>query len=153
MCLEAKELTNFRLSITDRSQAVRGEVAKEFAASTKIYQAEAAAIGIPWAKIHYSVIMSDECKKLQVVKTEFKDLADVMELFWRGLSGQAHSFGYAAQAGTTVERSSVIPGGQEQMVTINEGAFTAHAMGVAILLTRAIQLYSRRSEVSVQPPD
>lgn len=93
--------------------------------------------------------LSDGAASFEAIKAIYGEDAYAAEVYWRGMSGHAHGYSYAVQLTSKTERSVPVPGGQSVVVTIGDDSFNAHAMTAGLLLVRAIQRYSRLSEVPV----
>ena len=145
-CVDLKERKNWMDAAVEGSEVEAAKAAKRHAEVTRIYQAEAADLGIPWSQVHQTMKMTEELPRLDVVRALFEDQASFSVVIWRWLSGHAHGFGYATVASSTVERSVKIPGGQAVVVTVGDESFTAISMMTAMMLLKAIALYVERSE-------
>ena len=114
--------------------------------TTNLYLAEVDGLGLDVDKFQkWSFNMVDELKQLATIKSWSTGQAHMLEVVWRGMSGHAHGYAYAAQSTSEVQRQSSVPGGIETMMTVDGEFFASHAITVSSLLRSAMQLYISRS--------
>ena len=122
------------------------EATRDHAEHEKTYRRECQKLGIDWSVVNDKIQVLDALDKLSVVRSMDKPVRAAIVATWRSLSGMQHGHAYALMLSADIQPGTTkIPGGQQAIVTIKDGAFIASASAANVLLIEGMKLYVARS--------